>query len=96
VVESDHAALGHDGQGVTAVCLAPLHEAQAPLEVACHPDDGPRAVARSRQRPAGAQPNRDLTSHWRLRTLHRKTPASLDRLWGIFGLAFYSNTSDIF
>jgi hypothetical protein len=31
VVEMDHAALGQDGQVVTAVCLAPLNEAQAPL-----------------------------------------------------------------
>jgi hypothetical protein len=31
VVEIEEAALGHDAQVVTAVCLAPLRGAQAPL-----------------------------------------------------------------
>jgi hypothetical protein len=89
VVEIDHAALGQDGQVVTAVCLAHLNEAQAPLYVACHPDDCPRAVALYRQRPAVEQQNRDLKSNFRLSTLHLKTPARLERLWVILGLAFY-------
>jgi hypothetical protein len=89
VVEIDHAALGQDGQVVTAVCLAHLNEAQAPLYVACHPDDGPRAVALYRQRPAVEQQNRDLKSNFRLSKLHLKTPARLERLWVILGLAFY-------
>jgi|SRR5215510_419297 len=45
VVEMEEAALGQDAQGVTAVCLAPLRGAQEPLDVACHKDDSPRAVA---------------------------------------------------
>jgi hypothetical protein len=89
VVEIDHAALGQDGQVVTAVCLAHLNEAQDPLYVACHPDDCPRAVALYRQRPAVEQQNRDLKSNFRLSTLHLKTPARLERLWVILGLAFY-------
>jgi hypothetical protein len=89
VVEIDHAALGQDGQVVTAVCLAHLNEAQAPLYVACHPDDCPRAVALYRQRPAVEQQNRDLKSNFRLSKLHLKTPARLERLWVILGLAFY-------
>jgi hypothetical protein len=89
VVEIDHAALGQDGQVVTAVCLAHLNEAQAPLSVACHPDDCPRAVALYRQRPAVEQQNRDLKSNFRLSKLHLKTPARLERLWVILGLAFY-------
>jgi len=44
-VEREEAALGQDAPGVTAVCLAPLSGAQAPLSVACHKDDSPRAVA---------------------------------------------------
>jgi hypothetical protein len=91
VVEIDHAALGQDGQVVTAVCLAHLNEAQAPLYVACHPDDCPRAVALYRQRPAVEQQNRDLKSNFRLSKLHLKTPARLERLWVILGLAFYIN-----
>jgi len=63
VVEIDHAALGQDAQVVTAVCLAYLSEAQDPLSVACHPDDGPQAVARSRQRPAVEQQKRELKSN---------------------------------
>jgi hypothetical protein len=86
-----HAALGQDGQVVTAVCLAHLNEAQAPLYVACHPDDCPRAVALYRQRPAVEQQNRDLKSNFRLSKLHLKTPARLERLWVILGLAFYIN-----
>ena len=89
VVEIDHAALGQDGQVVTAVCLAHLTEAQAPLYVACHPDDCPRAVVLYRQRPAVEQQNRDLKSNFRLSKLHLKTPARLERLWVILGLAFY-------
>jgi hypothetical protein len=89
VVEIDHAALGQDGQVVTAVCLAHLNEVQAPLYVACHPDDCPRAVALYRQRPAVEQQNRDLKSNFRLSKLHLKTPARLERLWVILGLAFY-------
>jgi hypothetical protein len=89
VVEIDHAALGQDGQVVTAVCLAHLNEAQDPLYVACHPDDCPRAVALYRQRPAVEQQNRDLKSNFRLSKLHLKTPARLERLWVILGLAFY-------
>src|SRR5215510_9583973 len=89
VVEIDHAALGQDGQVVTAVCLAHLNEAQAPLYVACHPDDCPQAVALYRQRPAVEQQNRDLKSNFRLSKLHLKTPARLERLWVILGLAFY-------
>ena len=83
VVEIDHAALGQDGQVVTAVCLAHLNEAQAPLYVACHPDDCPRAVALYRQRPAVEQQNRDLKRNFRLSKLHLKTPARLERLWVI-------------
>ena len=89
VVEIDHAALGQDGQVVTAVCLAHLNEAQAPLYVACHPDDCPRAVALYRQRPAVEQQNRDLKSNFRLSKLHLKTPARMERFWVILGLAFY-------
>ena len=89
VVEIDHAALGQERQVVTAVCLAHLNEAQAPLYVACHPDDCPRAVALYRQRPAVEQQNRDLKSNFRLSKLHLKTPARLERLWVILGLAFY-------
>jgi hypothetical protein len=88
VVEIDHAALGQERQVVTAVCLAHLNEAQAPLYVACHPDDCPRAVALYRQRPAVEQQNRDLKSNFRLSKLHLKTPARLERLWVILGLAF--------
>jgi len=89
VVEIDHAALGQDGQVVTAVCLAHLNEAQAPLYVACHPDDCPQAVARYRQRPAVEQQNRDLKSNFQLSKLHLKTTARMERLWVILGLAFY-------
>jgi hypothetical protein len=89
VVEIDHATLGQDRQVVTAVCLAHLHEAQEPLYVACHPDDCPRAVALYRQRPAVEQQNRDLKSNFGLSKLHLKTPARLERLWVILGLAFY-------
>jgi hypothetical protein len=89
VVEIDHAALGQERQVVTAVCLAHLNEAQAPLYVACHPDDCPRAVALYRQRPAVEQQNRDLKSNFRLSKLHLKTPARLERLWVILGLAVY-------
>ena len=89
VVEIDHAELGQDGQVVTAVCLAPLRHAQEPLYVACHPDDCPRAVALYRQRPAVEQQNRDLKSNFLLSKLHLKTPARMERLWVILGLAFY-------
>ena len=89
VVEIDHAELGQDGQVVTAVCLAHLRHAQEPLYVACHPDDCPRAVALYRQRPAVEQQNRDLKSNFLLSKLHLKTPARMERLWVILGLAFY-------
>lgn len=88
VVAIDHAALGHDAQGVTAVCLAHLSQAQDPLYVACHPDDCARAVTLSRQRPGVEQHNRDLKRNFLLRTLHLKTTARMERLWVIFGLAF--------
>ena len=89
VVEIDHAALGQDGQVVTAVCLAHLRGAQEPLYIACHPDDCPRAVALYRQRPAVEQQNRDLKSNFLLSKLHLQTPARMERLWVILGLAFY-------
>lgn len=88
-MEIDHAALGHDAQVVTAVCLAHLSQAQEPLYVACHPDDGARAVTLYRQRPAVEQQHRDLKSHFLLRKLHLKTTASMERFWVILGLAFY-------
>jgi hypothetical protein len=89
VVEIDHAALGHEAQVVTAVCLAHLADAPEPLYVACHPDDCPRAVALYRQRPAVEQQNRDLKSNFLLRNLHLKTTARMERFWVILGLAFY-------
>src|SRR5262252_10964303 len=89
VVEIEKAALGQDAQVVTAVCLAHLSETLPPLYVACHPDDCPRAVALYRQRPAVEQQNRDLKRNFRLSKLHLKTPARLERLWVILGLAFY-------
>jgi hypothetical protein len=89
VVEIEKAALGQDAQVVTAVCLAHLRETPAPLYVACHPDDCPRAVALYRQRPAVEQQNRDLKSNFLLSKLHLKTPARMERFWVILGLAFY-------
>src|SRR5215468_9306021 len=89
VVEIDKAALGPDAQVVTAVCLAHLSETPAPLYVACHPDDCPRAVALYRQRPAVEQQNRDLKSHFLLSKLHLKSPARMERFWVILGLALY-------
>lgn len=88
-VEMDKAALGQDAQVVTAVCLAHLRGAQESLSVACHPDDCPRAVAVYRQRPAVEQHNRDLKRHCLLRKLPLKTTARMERMWVIFGLAFY-------
>src|SRR5499425_1015564 len=89
VVAIDKAALGQDAQVVTAVCLAHLRETPAPLYVACHPDDCPRAVALYRQRPAVEQQNRDLKSNFLLSKLHLKSPARMERFWVILGLAFY-------
>src|SRR5215471_18159020 len=89
VVEIDKAALGQDAQVVTAVCLAHLRETPAPLYVACHPDDCPRAVVLYRQRPAVEQQNRDLKSNFLLSKLHLKSPARMERFWVILGLAFY-------
>jgi len=81
VVEIEEAALGQDAQGVTAVCLAPLRGAQEPLDVACHKDDSPRAVAVDSQRPAVEQQHRDLKRHFLLRKLHRKHSARMARMW---------------
>jgi hypothetical protein len=89
VVEITEAALGQDGQVVTAVCLAHLHGTREPLYVACHPDDCPRAVAVYKQRPAVEQQNRDLKSNFLLRKLHLKNAARLERMWLIVGIAFY-------
>jgi hypothetical protein len=90
-VEIAEAALGQDGQVVTAVCLAHLRGTRAPLYVACHPDDCPRAVAVYKQRPAVEQPNRDLQSNFLLRKLHLKNAARLERMWLSVGIAFYSS-----
>jgi len=89
VVEITEAALGQDGQVVTAVCLAHLRGTREPLYVACHPDDCPRAVAVYKQRPAVEQQNRDLKSNFLLRKLHLKNAARLERMWLIVGIAFY-------
>jgi hypothetical protein len=89
VVEIEEASLGHEGQVITAVCLAHLSGAQAPLYLACHKDDCPRAVAVYKQRPAVEQQNRDLKSTFLLRKLHLKNAARLERMWIILGMAFY-------
>ena len=88
VVEITEAALGQDGQVVTAVCLAHLRGTREPLYVACHPDDCPRAVAVYKQRPAVEQQNRDLKSNFLLRKLHLKNAARLARMWLSVGRAF--------
>ena len=67
VVESEEAALGHDAQVVTAMCLAQLPGPQEPLYVACHKEDCSPAVAAYTQRPAVEQHNRDLKRHFVLR-----------------------------
>lgn len=89
VVEIEEAALGHEAQVVTAVCLAHLSGAHEALYLACHKDDIPRAVAVYRQRPAVEQQNRDLKSNFVLRKLHLQNAARLERMWIIVGIAFY-------
>jgi len=82
------AALGQAAPGVTAVCRAPLRGPPAPLSLACHPEDGGRALAVYSQRPAVEPPKRALKSNCARRKLPRNNAARLERLWGIFGIAF--------